>query len=207
MMKVRICALTVLAIAALRLCSGCSSGNHSSSGTGGAGTGGAGTGGAHGTGGTPGTGGGAVADAGPDGGGDGSQTDGRVTSDGPVDAPPATLTQIWTTILSVFTPMQTAPSCAGCHDGTPGIPDYSSPATTYATWVNVPSTSCAPGIRVTPGNAETSVLVNKLRAKPNLGLGVTVCGGDPMPLGTDRSITLDQLHLIESWINAGALNN
>ena len=51
------------------------------------------------------------------------------------------------------------------------------------------------------------MLVNKLRAKPNLGLGVTVCGGDPMPLGTDRSITLDQLHLIESWINAGALNN
>jgi hypothetical protein len=28
-----------------------------------------------------------------------------------------------------------------------------------------------------------------------------------MPMGDTRSITLDQLHMIESWINAGALNN
>jgi len=70
----------------------------------------------------------------------------------------------------------------------------------------VPSTSCPPGIRVTAGNPATSVLVNKLRAKPNLGLGVTVCGGNPMPFG-NRTITLDQLHMVESWINAGALNN
>jgi len=35
---------------------------------------------------------------------------------------------------------------------------------------------------------------------------VTVCGGNPMPFG-NRTITLDQLHMVESWINAGALNN
>jgi hypothetical protein len=192
-MKVRIGALTVLAIAALRLFSGCSSGDHSSSGSGGA----------PGTGGALGTGGAGIADAGPDGrdgGGDGSHTDAAV------DAPPATLTQIWTTILSDVT-TATAPACVGCHDGSDrSIPDYTSIATTYASWVGVASTSCPGSIRVTAGNAETSVLVNKLRSKPVLGLGVTACGGDPMPIG-NRSITLDQLHLIENWINAGALNN
>ena len=146
-------------------------------------------------------------DDGNDGGPDvASQVDGS-GDDGSIDAPAPTLTQIWTTILSVQTPVDTAPACNGCHDGSPGIPDYTSPATTYATWVGVASTSCPPGIRVTPGNAATSVLINKLSAKPNLGLGVTVCGGDPMPLGTDRTITLDQLHMIEDWINAGAPNN
>jgi hypothetical protein len=134
-----------------------------------------------------------------DGGGDGAQNDAAAA---------ATLTQIWTTILSVLTPVQTSPACIGCHDGSDSsIPNYTSVATTYATWVGVASTSCPGSIRVTPGNAETSVLVNKLRSKPVLGLGVTACGGEPMPIGTNRSITLEQLHLIESWINAGAPNN
>lgn len=209
-MKVRIGGIVVVvAVATLGFFNGCSSNSPAKTGAGGAGIGDAGTGGAVGTGGNTGTG---VADAGADvkDAGDGAtpKTDGNVTGDGAVDAPAAaTLTQIWTTILSDVSSPQTSPSCAGCHDGTPGIPDYSSRATTYATWVNVPSTSCPPGIRVTPGNAETSVLINKLRAKPNLGLGVTVCGGVPMPMGDTRSITLDQLHMIESWINAGALNN
>jgi hypothetical protein len=35
---------------------------------------------------------------------------------------------------------------------------------------------------------------------------VTVCGGNPMPFG-NRAITLDQLHMVESWINSGAPNN
>jgi hypothetical protein len=206
-MKVRIGGI-IVAVATLGVFSGCSS--KSSPADSGAGGGGAGTGGALGTGGKPGTGGAGVADAGADAmdGGDGatSKPDGSATGDAPVDAPAATLTQIWTTILSDVSSPQTSPSCVGCHDGSPGIPDYTSKAMTYATWVGVPSTSCS-GIRVTAGNAETSVLINKLRAKPNLGLGVTVCGGVPMPMGDTRSITLDQLHMIESWINAGALNN
>jgi hypothetical protein len=203
--------IVVVAAATLGLFSGCSSSSPAKSGAGGAGVGGAGMGGAIGMGGTTGTGGTGIADAGADrkDGGDRatSMTDGSVSTDGRVDAAAATLTQIWTMILSDVTPPDTAPTCVGCHDGTPGIPDYTSVAMTYATWVNVPSTSCPPGIRVTPGNAETSVLINKLRAKPNLGLGVTVCGGVAMPMGDTRSITLDQLHMIESWINAGALNN
>jgi len=224
-MKVRIGGViaAVVAVAMIQLFAGCSSnkspaqndaGSGGTLGTGGApgsggGAGGAGVGG-HGTGGTPATGGAGGADAGAGGedGGDAatSQPDGG-GSDGSADAPAPTLTQIWTTILSVITPADTAPSCIGCHDGSPGIPDYTSVAKTYQTWVNVASTSCPPGIRVTPGNAETSVLINKLRAKPNLGLGVTVCGGDPMPALPDAHITLDQLHMIEAWINAGALNN
>jgi hypothetical protein len=200
-MKVRI-GRVVVVVATLGFFGGCSSNNSpGDSGAGGAGTGGAGTGGALGTGGKLGTGGAGVADAGGDG------KDGGGTGDAPVDAPPATLTQIWSTILSVQDPIETAPACNGCHDGSLSIPDYTSPAMAYATLVGVPSTSCPPGIRVTPGNTETSVLISKLRAKPNLGLGVTACGGDPMPLGDNRSITLDQLHMVESWIRAGALNN
>ncbi len=203
--------VVVVAVAVLPLFSGCSSNSTADSGAGGAGAGGSGMGGASGMGGRAGTGGAGIADAGTGGkdGGDAatSKPDGSVTGDGSVDAPAATLTQIWTTILSVVSPADTAPTCIGCHDGSPGIPDYTSVATAYATWVGVASTSCVGGTRVTPGNAETSVLVNKLRAKPNLGLGVTVCGGSPMPVGDTRSITLDQLHMIESWINAGALNN
>jgi hypothetical protein len=210
-MKPRIDRIVVVAAAALQLFSGCSSSSTANSGAGGSGAGGAGTGGAIGMGGRTGTGGTGVADAGTGGkdGGDAatSKPDGSVTSDGSADAPAATLTQIYSTILSVVTPPDTAPSCMGCHDASPGIPDYTSKAMAYATLVGVASTSCAGGIRVTPGNAETSVLVNKLRAKPNLGLGVTVCGGMPMPIGDTRSITLDQLHMIESWINAGALDN
>ncbi len=188
----------VVAVAALPLFNGCSSSSPANSGAGGA----------FGMGGKPGTGGAADAGADKNDGGDGAmaKTDGNVTDDAAVDAPAATLTQIWSTILSDLTNSDTSPSCIGCHDGTPGIPDYTSVAKTYATWVGVASTSCS-GIRVTPGNAETSVLVNKLRAKPNLGLGVTVCGGMPMPIGDTRSITLEELHMIESWINAGALNN
>ena len=56
-----------------------------------------------------------------------------------------------------------------------------------------------------PGNAEASVLVNKLRAGSTFQLA-TVCGGDGMPQGA-RRISLDQLHLVEAWINGGALNN
>jgi hypothetical protein len=207
-MKVSIGGILVVAIAALQLFSGCSS---NSTATGAGGSGGGGTGGAVGVGGRTGTGGAGVADAGAGGkdGGDAAtpKSDASITGDGSMDAPAATLTEIWTTILSDVDPPDTAPTCVGCHDGSPGIPDYTSKATTYATWVGVASTSCTGGIRVTPGNAETSVLINKLRAKPSLGLGVTVCGGMPMPIGDTRRITLDQLHMIESWINAGAPNN
>ena len=149
------------------------------------GTGGMGTGGM-GTGGTP------VTDAGTG-----------------ADGPAPTLTQIWTTIFG-NNAAAPAPGCVTCHNGNVNRPNFTSVATSYTTLVGpagtgVASVSCPPGIRVTPGNAETSVLVNKLRAGSGFGLAV-VCGGGAMPAG-GRAITLDQLHMIEAWITAGALNN
>ena len=73
--------------------------------------------------------------------------------------------------------------------------------------------------RVRPGNPDESVLVQKLRQ--GLGIG-TACDGVAMPLniplpndggaGTDagftmHAITLDELNMVISWVNAGALNN
>ena len=77
--------------------------------------------------------------------------------------------------------------------------------------------------RVRPSNPDESVLVQKLRQ--GLGIG-TACDGVAMPLNiplpndggadagadagftlTTHAITVDELNLVISWINAGALNN
>ncbi|HET6146719.1 MAG TPA: hypothetical protein VFH68_04250, partial [Polyangia bacterium] len=134
----------------------------------------------------------------------GAGVGGATGTDAGVDAAPATLTQIWNAVLGDQGD-GTSPSCRTCHNGRAGIPNFTSTLTSFTTLVGVASESCRPGIRVIAGNAESSILVNKLRAGSGFMLA-TVCGGDPMPRG-DRLITLDQLHMIESWINAGALNN
>jgi hypothetical protein len=197
-MKCNLAGLLVLVLMLVRLGSGCSS--DAAANDAGAGAGGApvGTGGAAGVGGL-GVGGATGADAGatPDAG----KNDGAV--DAQNDAAAATFTQVWTNVLTECS-SGASPCCVGCHDGSlTGLPDYSTKALAYSTLVGVASVKCA-GVRVTAGNAEASVLVNKLRAKPNLALA-TVCGGQPMPLMGE--ISLDQLHQIEAWINAGALNN
>jgi hypothetical protein len=77
--------------------------------------------------------------------------------------------------------------------------------------------------RVRPGNPDESVLVQKLRQ--GLGIG-TACDGVAMPINiplpndggadagpdagftlTTHAITMDELNLVISWINGGALNN
>jgi hypothetical protein len=77
--------------------------------------------------------------------------------------------------------------------------------------------------RVRPGNPDESVLVQKLRQ--GLGIG-TACDGVAMPLNiplpndggadgggdagftlTTHAITADELNLVISWVNGGALNN
>lgn len=125
--------------------------------------------------------------------------------DRPVDAAAATMTQVLAILQDPRSPPM-VPGCLFCHDGTPGIPDYRTRALSRATLIGVASESCPPGIRVVAGNAETSVLVNKLRAGSGFGLA-TVCGDPqisaPMPRGNFR-LTLDELHTIENWINAGA---
>ena len=193
-----------LALTLVRLGAGCSS-NQAAMNDAGSGDGGApatdasldrpvGTGGGSGVGGA-GAGGSAGADA-------GARLDAS-PSDGAVDAAAATLTQVWSVVLNECS-SGASPCCVGCHDGSLlGLPNYNTTATAFATLVGVPSVSCACS-RVTPGNAEASVIVNKLRAGSGLGLAV-VCGGQPMPIG--GRITLEQLHLIEAWINAGALDD
>jgi hypothetical protein len=173
-------------------------------GVGGAGVGGTGVGGI-GVGGT-GVGGTGVGGTGVGGTGVGGDvgTAGSTGMDGAVDAPPATLTQIWTAILG-NSAAEPAPGCVTCHDGSnTSIPDYTTAGTSFTTLVNAAATSC-PGTRVIPGSAAASVLVNKLRAKAPFNSGL-LCGGAAMPKG-NRSITPDQLQMIEQWINAGALNN
>jgi hypothetical protein len=168
-------------------------------GVGGSGVGGAGVGGS-GVGGT-GVGGSGVGGSGV---GGATGTDAGVGTDGAVDAAPATLTQIWTDILS-NRGASPAPGCVLCHDGGNNtIPNYSSAATAFATLVGVDATNCA-GKRVVAGDTEHSVLINKLRAQVNFASAV-LCGGNAMPRGA-RRISAPQLHMIESWITAGALNN
>jgi hypothetical protein len=125
-----------------------------------------------------------------------------------VDAAVPTMTQVLAILQDVSSrPMP--PSCLDCHDGTPSIPDFRTREFARATLIGVASASCPPGIRVVAGNAETSIMINKLRAGSGFGLA-TICGNPqisaPMPRGNFR-LTLDELHTIEGWINGGALDD
>jgi len=100
---------------------------------------------------------------------------------------------------TVFTP-----SCAtaGCHDGPigPGLPggqDLSSLANSFASLVGVASEQVPNLLRVNPGNADDSYLVQKLEG--------TATSGNQMPLGGNplSQATIDN---IRAWINAGAVS-
>ena len=175
-------------------CGGHGGSGDASSGMGGSGAGGAGVGGRAGVGG----GAGAGMDAGAS----------DAAGDRAVDAAAPTMTQVLA-ILQDDRSRASPPFCIGCHDGTVGIPDFRSRAFARATLIGIPSSSCPPGIRVVAGDAETSVIINKLRAGSGFGLA-TVCGDPqisaPMPRGR-FTLTLDELHTIEAWINAGALDD
>jgi hypothetical protein len=89
-------------------------------------------------------------------------------------------------------------SCAGqpglCHAGQ-FEPDLSTPGSAYAYLVNRPGYERADLLRVSPGDAENSLLVAKLR-------GVDVA--TQMPLGADP-LPEAEIAEIEAWIEAGAL--
>jgi hypothetical protein len=140
---------------------------------------------------------------GPDAAGASDAADAR--ADGVDAVPAATFSQVWRTILTEGS-LPSSPGCWFCHDGTPGIPEFTTQGLGYSTLVGQPSTSCPGRIRVIAGDAANSVLVNKLRAHAPFNSGM-ICGGMPMPLSATRFITPEQLAMIESWINAGALNN
>jgi len=62
-----------------------------------------------------------------------------------------------------------------------------------------------PLVRVTPGDANNSLLFNKVHSKL---AGTPAPCGSPMPLpATATPLTQAEVDLISGWITAGALNN
>lgn len=98
---------------------------------------------------------------------------------------------------NVFTPNC---SFSGCHSGPagPGLPtgmDLSAAAESFASLVNVASVQVPGTLRVAPGNAAASYLVQKIEG--------TAAVGDRMPLG---GAVLDPatINAVRAWIDAGA---
>jgi len=91
-----------------------------------------------------------------------------------------------------------AKRCSGqpglCHNGQ-FEPNLSTPAMTYAYLVGRPGLEKPDLLRVKPGDAARSLLIDKLR---NRGVATQ------MPLGAEPLVEAD-IAAIEAWINAGAL--
>ena len=99
---------------------------------------------------------------------------------------------------NVFTP---GCGLAGCHEGPagPGLPsgmDLTSAAASRASLVDVPSLQAVPALlRVEPGNADGSYLVQKLEG--------TAAVGQQMPRG-GPPLSPETIAVIRSWIDSGA---
>ncbi len=98
---------------------------------------------------------------------------------------------------NVFTP-----TCAtsGCHTGPAGLglpagQDLSSASASFASLVNVASEQVPSLLRVAPGDATNSYLMQKLKGEATVG-GQMPLGGNPLPWPT--------IDVIRDWINAGA---
>jgi uncharacterized membrane protein len=124
-------------------------------------------------------------------------------SSAPVDAKPATFTEVYAAIFQAGTQAR----CVSCHsmppsevsNGSLGIgPDQPS---AYAALVNMKSISarCKDKPLVVPFHPEQSLLLESMQADPG-------CAKDRMPLGAPK-ITDEQFEMVRSWINAGALDN
>ena len=128
-----------------------------------------------------------------DGDGDG-QPGGDFVSMFSVSAVSATLQSIQDNVFS--------PTCAtaGCHDGPmgPGLPagqDLSTLASSFASLVGVASGQVPSLLRVNPGNANDSYLIQKLEG--------TAASGNRMPLG-GNPLSQTTINTIRDWITAGA---
>ncbi|MBI1307300.1 MAG: hypothetical protein GC181_11920 [Bacteroidetes bacterium] len=102
-----------------------------------------------------------------------------------------------------------APTCAnsGCHDGN-FEPDFRTIESSYNTLVNQPlikNDAVNPlTARVTPGNAETSMLIRRLTIDLNGNSGIMPLVVEP---GSDWYQKKDEyISYIKEWINKGALN-
>jgi hypothetical protein len=89
----------------------------------------------------------------------------------------------------------------GCHTG-PGSPlgeDLSTPSSSHATTVNVPSQELPARVRVVPGDPENSYTVNKVRGDAGIVGGRMPLGGPPL--------SAQEIQVLVDWIRAGAKNN
>ena len=129
--------------------------------------------------------------------------------DGNVGTSPAVAVTVANTVtaatLSQLQTLVFTPKCAGCHDGSnppggalPGSQNLTA-GNSYANLVNVASLEQSAVLRVKPGDAANSYLIQKLE-------GAASISGSRMPLGGPF---LDQatMDLIRSWIASGAPNN
>ena len=94
-------------------------------------------------------------------------------------------------------------ACISCHNtqnarfaGNLNLTDGIS----YSQLVNVASSGKAGAIRVLPGNADASYLIQKLEGAPGIV-------GERMPRTTGPFLTPGQIQIIRAWIDQGALNN
>ena len=124
---------------------------------------------------------------------DGDHVDASVDPDPlAVDEPPqpGSFDEIHRTII--------APRCSGqpglCHNGQ-FEPNLSTPGNAYAYLVGRPSLEKPASLRVKPGDAATSVLIDKLRGRDV---------ATRMPLGADP-LADAEIAAVEAWIEAGAL--
>lgn len=97
-------------------------------------------------------------------------------------------------------PIFTAGCTSGCHSGMHPAASLSLvTGSAIASLVNVPSSSCSQRLRVSPGMADQSYLMNKLT-------GTNLCSGSQMPK-TGGALSASALDLISGWICEGAPNN
>jgi hypothetical protein len=94
-------------------------------------------------------------------------------------------------------------ACTQCHTDqgrTPAAGLNLRPEVGYAQLVNMPAPQKPGAIRVIPGDAENSYLVQKLDGTPGII-------GQRMPRNAGPFVTEGQMLIIRRWINQGAQNN
>jgi len=130
-----------------------------------------------------------------------SKSSPSTTDAGGDSGPPATWTQVYTTVI--------AQRCSPCHTTASGIGvdigklDMTSQATAFKNLVNVAAAGAecgGKGTRVVPGMKDMSIMYLKVSLDDP-----SPCG-EKMPLG-GPSLAQSEVDMIDTWITAGAQNN
>ena len=94
-------------------------------------------------------------------------------------------------------------ACTQCHSNQGRVPPVGMvllPEVAYANLVGVPSVQKPGAVRVIPGDADNSYLVQKLEGHPGIV-------GQRMPRTAGPFLTEGQMLIIRRWIDQGAQNN